>query len=155
MVFIHLPVRPVWKIPTESQTVRFGQELCLMMHHHFFLFSSPSIHPNSGIISQNGIKVLGRHKAPTVIMKVRANIILLKKNKCLHQRKRNQIAFCVLSPFECKIYPLPFLSRRGCWKCVLALIPCVRLGVVRACSRHDSHCGVCSLCLWNKAACVV
>ncbi len=49
--------------------------------------------------------------------------------------------------------PFPFMG----WilKCVLTLILCVRLGVVQACSRHDSHCGIRSLCLWNKAASVV
>lgn len=39
--------------------------------------------------------------------------------------------------------------------CLLALILRARLAVTQACSRHDSHCGVCSLCLRDKAASVV
>lgn len=87
--------------------------------------------------------------------------------KFLHQRNFPQIAFCVLSFFFppprpsvllvslCKTHPLPFSFMGWILKCVLALILRARLAVTQACSRHDSHCGVCSLCLWNKAASVV
>lgn len=55
-----------------------------------------------------------------------------------------------------KTPPLPSsFHREDLEVCLLALIPRARLAVTQACSRHDSHCGVCSLCLRDKAASVV
>lgn len=52
--------------------------------------------------------------------------------------------------------PLPLsYHREDLEVCLLALIPRARLAVTQACSRHDSHCGICSLCLRDKAASVV
>lgn len=62
------------------------------------------------------------------------------------------------SPSSCRCLPPPLPSSfhgEDLEVCLLALILRARLAVTQACSRHDSHCGVCSLCLRDKAASVV